>query len=60
MIKFVSNGRTTTLGDHVKEWSYEMLEEAFKGKLDYKDLAKQLGIKPTPKPKVKKSTKDEE
>jgi hypothetical protein len=53
MIVFLSGGVKHTLDDSVKDWSFEKLEEVFKGKLDYKSLAKQLGIKPTPKPKTK-------
>ena len=49
----------TTLDDSVKDWTYEQLEEVFKGKLDYVALAKQLGIKPTRKPKKAKSDKED-
>jgi len=44
-----------TLGDHVKEMSFEQLKETFEGKLDYVSLAKQLGIKPE---KVSKSKEE--
>ena len=58
MIVFKSGGKTHTIGDHVKDWSFEELKEVFDGKLDYKALAKELGIKKTRKSKVFK--KDEE
>lgn len=55
---FVSGGQKHHISDHVKEWSYEEIESVFKGKLDFKALAKELGKKPTPKPKPSKKTED--
>jgi len=52
---FKSNNRKIQIGDHVREWSYEEIESVFKGKLDYVALCKELGKKPTPKPRKTKS-----
>lgn len=51
MITFKSGSFTHTLNDNVKDFTYEELEEVFKGKLDYVTLAKELGIKKVRKPK---------
>jgi len=40
------SGHRHSIGDHVKEWSYEQIEDSFKGVLDYEKLASQLGKKP--------------
>lgn len=48
----------TTLDDSVKDWTFEQLEEVFKGKIDYISLAKQLGIKPAKKPTAKAKKKE--
>lgn len=60
MIVFVHALGKTTLNDEVKSWTFEQLKEAFEGKLDYVSLAKQLGIKPTAKPKFEKKTEEKE
>jgi putative sterol carrier protein len=55
-MEFYSGGKRHAINlDAVKVMSYEQLKEVFEGKLDYKTLAKKLGIKPTPKKRVKKS-----
>lgn len=54
MIKFVDVTGVTTLGDHVKDFTFEQLKEVFEGKLDYVSLANQLGIKPVKAPKQEK------
>ena len=49
---FESGGKRHSLNDvTVKAMSYEQLEEVFEGKLDWKIIAKEFGIKPTPKKK---------
>ncbi len=45
-IRFADSMGVTTLDGSIKGWSYEKIEETFKGKLDYVALAKQLGIEP--------------
>lgn len=54
-MEFYSGGKRHSIGESVKDMTYEELEKVFSGKLDYKTLAKELGIKPTPKKRVKKS-----
>jgi len=58
MVFFQDVTGKTTLNDSVKEMSFEQLKETFEGQLDYVSLAKQLGIKPTPKAKVNKPTEE--
>lgn len=56
-MEFKQGKKTHQIGDHVKDFTYEELKEAFEGHLDYQLLAKELGIKKTRK---KKEIKDEE
>jgi hypothetical protein len=58
MIEFKqANGQVFTLNEAVKGFTYEQLEEVFKGKLDVVSLAKQLGIKKAKKKPIKKVEK---
>ena len=54
-MEFYSGGKRHSIGESVKDMTYEQLEEVFKGLLDWKGLAKELKINPTPKKRIKKS-----
>ena len=52
---FVSGGKKHNINvDAVKKMTYKELEQAFKGKLDYARLEKELGIKKTRKQATEK------
>ena len=58
-MEFISGGKRHAINlDAVKAMTYEEFKEVFEGKLDYKTLANKLGIKPTPKKRVKKSEEE--
>lgn len=53
---FYSGGKRHSLNvEAIKSMTYEDAEKMFKGILDFKALAKELKLKPTPKKKVRNS-----
>lgn len=58
-MEIYSGGKRFSINeDAVKAMSYEQLQKIFEGQLDWRELAKRLGTKPTPKKRVKKTEEE--